>query len=187
MMLVEVAIKPKRGTILPVFEGGWSYSQKEMTELFNHITYHKNYSILEFGSGDSTIKLHDHFIKHVETLTFYSYESDVGFLKPHEGIQFVHYKESDIASVKIPNMKFDLILVDGPNGDKRALWYSKIRDNVKTGTILLIDDFNHYASFSEELDKNFEYELLSFSNEPPVAYGEHSWKIVRIIRSMFES
>jgi hypothetical protein len=169
---------------IPTFQGGWSYTQKEMTELFNHITYHKNYSILEFGSGDSTIKLYDHFIKHVETLSLYSYESNIEFLKSHAGIQFIQYDESDIASVTIPNINFDLILVDGPNGGKRSLWYSKIRENVKQGTIMLIDDFNHYASFSEELDKNFEYELLSFSNEPPIAYGEHSWKIVRIIRTI---
>jgi hypothetical protein len=75
----------------------------------------------------------------------------------------------------------DLILVDGPHGNKRSQWYPKIRSNVKPGTILLVDDFNHYACFSEELDRNFNYELLSYSNEPFVAYGEHSWKIVRII------
>ena len=74
--------------------------------------------------------------------------------------------------------------MDGPNGDKRSLWYSKIRSVVKPGTLLLIDDFNHYKCFSDELDKNFNYELLSFSNEPFVPYGEHSWKIVRIINAI---
>ena len=44
----------------------------------------------------------------------------------------------------------------------------------------MIDDFNHYKCFSDELDKNFEYELLSFSDEPPLP-GNKSWKIVRII------
>jgi hypothetical protein len=34
-----------------------------------------------------------------------------------------------------------------------------------------------------ELDKNFDYELLSFSNEPFVIDGEHSWKIVKIIKN----
>ena len=165
---------------LPIFNGGWSYSQKEMTELFNHIRYTSPYSILEFGSGDSTIKLYDHFKKYVNNLLFYSYESSSNFFTTHEDIKFILYDEQNIHSAHIPKIKFDLILIDGPNGDKRSLWYSKIRDNVKEGTIILIDDFNHYACFSEELDKNFEYELLSFSDEPFVPYGEHSWKIVKI-------
>ena len=94
----------------------------------------------------------------------------------------VFYNDTDINSVSIPDIIFDLILIDGPNGDKRALWYSKIKNNVKEGSIILIDDFNHYSCFSEELDRNFDYELLSFSNEPFVIDGEHSWKIVKIIK-----
>ena len=47
-----------------------------MTELFNHITYNTDYKILEFGSGDSTMKLHEHFSKYVKDLTYYCYESD---------------------------------------------------------------------------------------------------------------
>ena len=46
---------------------------------------------------------------------------------------------------------------------------------------MIIDDFNHYACFSEELDKNFEYGLLTFSNIPPTPNSEESWKIVRVI------
>jgi hypothetical protein len=34
---------------IPNFLGGWSYTQKEMIELFKHIKYNENYSILEFG------------------------------------------------------------------------------------------------------------------------------------------
>jgi hypothetical protein len=92
------------------------------------------------------------------------------------------YDENKIKDVVIPSQKFDLILIDGPNGDKRSLWYANIRENVKEETILLVDDFNHYKCFSDELDKIFTYHLLSFSNEPFVPYGEHSWKIVKIIK-----
>ncbi len=152
-----------------------------MTELFKHITYHDKYSILEFGSGASTILLYNHFRKYVRDLTFITYESNKDFyLENNPGVSYVYYNENDINSVYIPQIKFDLILVDGPNGDKRALWYSKIRDCVKEGTIILVDDFNHFACFSEELDKNFDYDVLSYSNEPFVVYGEHSWKIVRV-------
>jgi hypothetical protein len=91
------------------------------------------------------------------------------------------YDIEKMDDVIIPDIQFDIVLVDGPHGDNRSRWYAKIRKNVKAGTIILVDDFNHYTCFSEELDKNFKYELLSHSDEPFVAYGEHSWKIVRVI------
>ncbi len=163
---------------LPIFNGGWSYTQKEMTELFKHLKFGDSFAILEFGSGDSTIKLYNYIKIKVKTLTFYTYESDSNFLVPNNDIHYMLYNAID--AVELPNLKFDLILIDGPNGELRSKWYSKIRNNVKEGTILLIDDFNHYESFGTELDKNFKYELLSFSNEPFVPFGEHSWKIVSI-------
>jgi hypothetical protein len=177
---------------IPIFNGGWSYTQKEMIELFKHIVYTNDFNILEFGSGDSTVKLYNHFKKYTNKLLYYCYESDPTY-KNHiknedmntllSDVNMVFYNDTDINSLSIPNIIFDLILIDGPNGDKRALWYSKIKNNVKEGTIILVDDFNHYLCFSEELDKNFDYELLSFSNEPFVIDGEHSWKIVKIIKN----
>ena len=166
---------------IPHFAGGWSYTQREMTELFKHITYPENYSILEFGSGASTIVLYNHFIKYVKNLTFITYESNKDYINNNPGITYIYYDETQIKDVTIPEGTYDLILVDGPNGDKRSLWYEKIRNYVKEGSIILIDDFNHFACFSEELDKHFNYELLSYHDEPFVAYGEHSWKIVKVL------
>ena len=57
---------------IPNFLGGWSYTQKEMIELFKHIKYNENYSILEFGSGDSTNKIYNHFKKYSKNLIYYS-------------------------------------------------------------------------------------------------------------------
>ena len=168
---------------IPTFNGGVSYTHAEMTELFKHIIYHKNFSILEFASGNSTVKIYDHFKKHVKNPIFYSYESESRFLKPHTGVNFVHYSEQAINSVEIPNIKFDLILFDGSTSNKKSL-LSKIKDNVKDGTILAIDYFNHFECVSDLLDINFEYELLGSNNEPFIAYGEHSWTIVRIKRTM---
>ena len=156
-----------------------------MNELFKYITYENKieYKVLEFGSGDSTLKLYNYFKQHVDNVVFYSYESDSNFMFCHKDINLLFYDNNNIKDVVLPSEKFDLILIDGPNGDKRSLWYSKIRDHVKEGTIILIDDFNHYKCFSDELDRNFNYELLSFSDEPFVPYGEHSWKIVKIINT----
>jgi hypothetical protein len=167
----------------PKFNGGWSYTQLEMTELFKHLKFQPTFSILEFGSGDSTKKLYSYIRSKVQNLIYYTYESDNTFLDTTTpDIKYIKYDISEIDSLATPDIQFDLILIDGPNGELRSKWYSKIKKNVKQGTILLIDDFNHYKSFSTELDKNFEYELLSFSDEPFVPYGEHSWKIVSIQR-----
>jgi len=46
------------------FEGGWSYTNKEMGELFKNIDFSKkyeDYKILEFGGGDSSIKIWNYF------------------------------------------------------------------------------------------------------------------------------
>ena len=144
-----------------------------------------SYNILEFGSGDSSIKIAKLF-DNIDNLIYYTYESNMSFVSNHIKIKTIIYNENNIQNVKLSdnistNIKFDLILVDGPNGDKRQYWYNKFKDFVKIGTIILIDDFNHFKSFGDELDNNFEYELLSFSDEPFVPYGEHSWKIVRVL------
>ena len=54
----------------------------------------------------------------------------------HTEINLMFYDENNIKDLVLPSQKFDLILIDGPNGDKRSLWYSKIRDHVKEGTII---------------------------------------------------
>ena len=172
------------------FLGGWSYTNKEMYELFKFIDLDEikrinSYNILEFGSGDSSIKIANIF-DNIDNLEYYTYESNKSFITNHKKIKTILYNENEIQNVKLidnisKNIKFDLILVDGPNGDKRKYWYNKFKDFVKIGTIILIDDFNHYKSFGIELDNNFKYELLSFSDEPFVPDGEHSWKIVRVL------
>lgn len=169
---------------IPTFNGGWSYTQWEMNDLFKHIVYKDSYSILEFGAGDSSTKLFNHFKKYVKNLHYTIYESNFNYLPKNLNDFEVHfYDEDDIEKVPMPNNKFDLILIDGPNGDKRKYWYSKCKSCVKEGTIILVDDFNHYQAFSDELDRNFEYELLEYHDEPFVAYGEHSWKIVKVLRT----
>lgn len=175
------------------FSGGWSYTQKEMTELFKFINFdlikeNNSYNILEFGSGESSIKIAELF-NNIDNFIYYTYESDNSYIQTHDKIKTILYDENNIQNLNLEdnidtNILFDLVLVDGPHGETRQNWYNKFKKYVKTGTIILVDDFNHYASFSEELDKNFEYELLSFSNEPFVPYGEHSWKIVKVINSL---
>ena len=176
--------------MINMFNGGWSYTNLEMTALFEHVDVNKqysNYNILEFGGGDSSGKIFSLFQKNVKDLKYFIFESNENYL-PENKDQFniTIYDEKDIEKINLENfiekdIVFDLVLIDGPNGNKRKYWYNKIKFFVKTGTIILVDDFNHYSCFSEELDKNFEYEMLSWLDTPFEPYGEHSWKIVRVI------
>ena len=167
---------------IPQFNGGWSYTQREMNDLFKHIEYKDNYSIIEFGAGDSSIKLFNHFKKYVKNLNYTIYESNYNYLPSNTcDYDIYFYNEEDIINTTMPSKIYDLVLIDGPNGDKRKYWYSKLKPCIKKGTIILVDDFNHFQSFSDELDKNFEYQLLEYHDEPFIAFGEHSWKIVKII------
>jgi hypothetical protein len=159
-----------------------------MSELFKYIDLDKtyeNYNILEFGAGDSSKKIHSLFEKIVKNLNYYIVECNEAYLPANkEAFNVILYDEKKVETVELSihnDIKFDLILVDGPNGENRKHWYNKFKKFVKIGSIILVDDFNHYASFGEELNNNYEYELLSHSDIPFVAYGEHSWKIVKVI------
>lgn len=174
---------------IQIFNGGWSYTNLEMAGLFKYIdleqTY-ENYNILEFGAGDSSKKIHGLFENIVNKLNYYIVECNEAYLPANkEAFNVILYDEKKVESVELSNyidndIKFDLILVDGPNGENRKHWYNKFKKFVKIGSIILVDDFNHYKSFGEELDNNYEYELLSYSDIPFVQYGEHSWKIVKV-------
>ena len=170
-----------------MFNGGWSYTNNEMNELFNHIDLNierEKYNIIEFGGGDSSSKIYNLF-HNVKKMTYYVIESNPTYLPSSPVFNGVLYNESELPNIQLhdyiqENIHFDLVLIDGPNGDARKYWYNKIKPFVKLGTIILIDDFNHYESFGIELDLNYDYELLSLSMIPFVPYGEHSWKIVRV-------
>lgn len=171
-----------------IFNSGWSYSNLEMTELFKHIDLnisHDSYNILEFGGGDSSLKIYNLF-KNVKKINYFLFESNAYYLPSKKELFYILlYDENNLENIIFNEhinveIKFDLVLIDGPNGEKRKNWYNKIKNNIKLGTIILVDDFNHFSSFGEELDKNYDYELLSYSNIPFVAYGEHSWKILKV-------
>jgi hypothetical protein len=172
-----------------IFNGGWSYTNLEMNELFKNIDLtipYEQYNIIEFGGGDSSNKIKGIF-NNVTSLNYYIVESNPDYLPENKNdFNIILYKQEEIENVDLSNsidnaIKFDLILIDGPNGDARKYWYEKVKPFIKKNSIILVDDFNHYACFGEELDKHFDYVLLSHSDIPFKPYGEHSWKIVRVL------
>jgi hypothetical protein len=165
------------------FNGGWSYTPNEMKEFLKYLTLKDKYSVLEFGSGDSTKKLYDIISRFCYEIEYHTYENDINYFVNYKNVKTILYDNID--NVEIPDNKYDIIIVDGPHGINRMKWFSKFKNNIKYDSLLLIDDFNHYKEFKEQLDYNFEYKILSLSDVKFVPNGEHSWILVTNIMAKF--
>lgn len=159
------------------FNGGWSYSSKQIENLFKYLEGGPSIYVLELGSGDSTVKLYEYLKTKFDTVHFYSLETDNKYLCKDSRIHGILY--DSIETCEIPNQIYDLILVDGPTGEVRSMWYSKIKPFCKKGSIIHIDDFCHFETFSKNLDANFVYEVLDFHERQVVS--EHCWKTVKLL------
>jgi len=160
------------------FEGGWSYTPNEIREFLKFINFRESYKILEFGAGSSTQIFYDIIDRYCYNIEYDTYENDIKYKIEYKNVNTIMYNLEDIDKIKIPNKKYDIIIIDGPHGELRKKWYSKIRYNIKYDTIMLIDDYNHYLEFENELNKNYTYTILSKSDAKFVPYGEHSWRII---------
>jgi hypothetical protein len=64
---------------------------------------------------------------------------------------------------------YDLVLIDGPNGNGRNFAYFYLTGRIKSGAYVIIDDYFHY-DFLEKCSIFFDYEVLEtvkFSNDHP--------------------
>ena len=143
-----------------------------------HITQRESYNVLEFGSGNSTRILYDIIERYCKNISYDTYETDESYRVVHKNVNTILYNINQIDQLNIPDKIYDIILIDGPNGVLRSKWYSKIRNNIAYHTIMLIDDYNHYTEFETELNRNYNYTILSLSDEPFKPNGEHSWRII---------
>ena len=171
-----------------IFNGGWSYMEEEMRNAVSLLKNKKELNILEFGCGDSSIKLYTLLSKKYK-VKYKAFESNPSFMIKHKNIECVLYSEDFIENLDIGNEIYDFILIDGPNGDKRKFWYSKITNNVKTGTVILIDDWCHYKEFELALVNDFgskiKYEDIEvrkeFDPNSDPHLGYKSWKIIKVL------
>jgi len=153
------------------FKGGWSLAPYSIFLAIKHLTYTNELNILEFGSGDGTTQLVDLLTKNNITFNYTSVEHDKAYAKtPNVNYQLYsldgwNYNPNDLDLITLTlDRMYDLVIVDGPHGVGRAKWYSKFKNNVKKGTIVVVDDFHHYAEFGIELDTHFEYETINLFN-----------------------
>jgi hypothetical protein len=143
---------------------------------------------MEFGCGNSSIKLFD-LLSLKWNVKYIAYENNPSYFVDKIGINCILYNIKDIESLNIGNEKYDFILIDGPNGECRKYWYSKLVNNVKSGSIILIDDWCHYKEFEEALVNDFgckvPYDIIEVRKEydpnSDPSLGYKSWKIIKVL------
>ena len=79
--------------------------------------------------------------------------------KPHTRQKncFYDIKESDLCR------EYDIVVIDGPNGNGRSFAFLHLKDVLKDGAFVFIDDYTHYP-FVNTLKHFFNVELYSESN-----------------------
>lgn len=153
------------------FPGGWSLSPYTIYLAYKYCTYNNRINILEFGSGEGTNQLVSFFKKNNISFNYTTVEHNKNFLQIPE-VNYIYYNllndsfQHDVSDeINHLNLTFseiyDLIIIDGPHGKGRKAWYKKIINNVRSGTIILIDDFHHFLEFSIELDNTFKYTTIN--------------------------
>lgn len=156
---------------------GWSYCTEQILELVPYLPINTTeLSVLEFGAGDSSDKIFTFLREKYENLKYCCYETNNRWAPNNSNIEVVMYNK--VEDVVLKDEYYDLILVDGPTGVTRKYWYEKLKNVVKDGTVIHIDDYDHYQEFEEELKKNLVYEELYRKSRK--FKGEKSWLTVKI-------
>jgi hypothetical protein len=167
------------------FPGKVSLVPEEIYLALKHCAYLEKIKILEFGAGESTVQLTKLLEKKNIPFEYHVFENDKDYIQNVKGVAYHYYylpgKDIEdayqwndyVAQYDLPQLPvFDLIIVDGPHGVSRALWYEKFKKYTKPGTVILIDDFHHFKEFGQALDANYEYLTIVEYNQCP------TWKIV---------
>lgn len=130
----------------------------QICELGTILPEQKNINGLEFRSGVSTVKLYKALLSKYDIVKYVTYEDDPIWAPIEPGIEVRMFTRDSLVngSIEIPsNKKYDLIIVDGPDGEVRQRWYPIFKNNTNKGTIIHVDDAFRYSSFELELKKHF--------------------------------
>ena len=123
--------------------------------------------VLEFGAGRSTTLIFNALKKKYKNITYVTYETNVKYAPETEGVTVRMHtrKELTLSTISIPkDEKYDLVIVDGPDGEDRKYWYPLFVDNVDKGAIVHIDDAFHFPSFEHEFLKSFPHAEILYEH-----------------------
>lgn len=91
-------------------------------------------------------------------------------LNPTQKNNFYDIKNDDLKGI------YDIIILDGPNGNGRNFSFLHIQNHVKKGSVIFIDDYNHY-DFLETCQNIFNTEIIFQHTE---GIGSDNFVIVKI-------
>ena len=167
---------------------GWGLSRKALYELYWIVRIGDR--VLEFGSGKSTEFLldlnRDLQITSFDHDPSYAFKSDIVNIRPlvetsDYWVDYMFEKKEynrtfmdlkvDKPSTRQRNCFYDLkpydihgiydvVILDGPNGNGRSLAALILKDNLEKGSIVLIDDFRDY-DFLDYFSIVFDFNILS--------------------------
>jgi len=157
----------------------------QVTQIGESLPNKDNISVLEFGAGITTVKLYDALKTKYNDVNYVTYEDNPKWAPNHKGIDVRLYNKKDLTSGKlsIPNdEKYDIVIVDGPDGELRKYWYEIFKDNVKDNTIIHVDDAFHYPSFESELSLIFKnYDIIFESGRKTWSSGSNKcWLTIKL-------
>lgn len=135
-----------------------SMTPEQVSELGTILPNQDSISVLEFGAGPTTTLLHEALKTKYSKVKYVTYETNKFYAPKNPEIDVVMHTVEELINGKITldeKEKYDLIIVDGPDGELRKYWYPLFKNNVKNGTVVHIDDAFHYPSFESEFKKYF--------------------------------
>lgn len=193
---------------------GWGLSKEALKFLEDLISTHSLNRAIEFGSGQSTYFLEDLGVDYVsfDNDPFYAAQTDkVVFrdLRQLDDDAFYNVITNKVSYFNICNKfprpkeittriancfyglksgdikgKFDLVIIDGPNGNGRSLAFNAIKDNLSPISYLFVDDYNHYP-FIEHLKIMFPHSELiksfDYDGEGHRSSADY-WQIYKVIK-----
>jgi predicted O-methyltransferase YrrM len=139
-------------------DGTNSMTPKQVEQLGTILPNQNTINVLEFGAGKTTMLLYNALKTKYTQVKYVTYETNSDYAPNTPGIEVrMHTKKELIEGNILINKDetYDLVIVDGPDGELRKYWYPLFAKNVKKGTIIHIDDAFHFESFETEFIKYF--------------------------------
>ena len=164
------------------FPGGWSLNQEQMISALSNVSYDNKLRVLEFGSGEGTYVLARILTRRGIDFDYVAYETDEDYACTHPAVKTIMYSPDEFPT-ELHEGIYDLVVIDGPTGKCRTKWYPLLRDHVREGTIVLIDDFRHFPEFASEFRRHFKFDTIQRIEYPKEeGRAQITWKTVKIIK-----
>ena len=74
---------------------------------------------------------------------------------------------------------YDMVILDGPNGNGRSIAFRHLVDKVRPGTKIIVDDYHHYP-FIEDCKKLLNVNIIKQINLPDF-HRLHGYAILEVV------